>query len=366
MDLRTPPPTLDGPTRARPRAIEAGAATVPDDVPSTAPAAGNDLDRYGPRAPLGATRRLADSGERGSAEDGTGPAGLKKDAKLRPKRAGGATAAGPPELAADGTTLARRRLRVAAVILFAMFAGFMVRHFVLASEGVTALTDAGWQRYTLAGVLLAIVVYLFSPLAVSRRMLTACEAVAFGGSVLFLLWVHRNGLLTAPPEAVPRLAAAYPGVSTVPWVLLIEIYALFLSHAAGRASVVIVLMAVAPLASAVYTARDSPELWAVLFERGMFSAMGVWMTAAAAAAVYGAFRLSSLRRAAAAARDLGSYRLAEKLGGGGMGEVYAAEHRLLRRPCAVKVIRPELAGDDHALARFDGEVRAAACDKNRA
>ena len=345
MDLRTPPPTLDGPAVSGWSPPPAG--SVADDIPSEAPAS--------LPGPLGDTRQMpAEEKPEGQSRTGF------RATRLRPRRPGHATAAGPPELATDGNTLARRRLRAAGLILFGMFAGFIVRHAILEEEGITALTAAGLPRFALTGVIAAVVAYLFSPAPAPRTALVACEAVVFGGSALFLLWVHRHGLLTAPPEMRRLIATAYPGAAAVPWVLLIEIYALFLSHAAGRAAAVIAVLAVAPLASAVFTARDSPELWFVLFDRGMFSAMGVWMTAAAAAAVYGAFRLSSLRRAAAAARDLGSYRLGEKLGGGGMGEVYAAEHRLLRRPCAVKVIRPDLAGDDHALARFDGEVRAAA------
>jgi len=43
-----------------------------------------------------------------------------------------------------------------------------------------------------------------------------------------------------------------------------------------------------------------------------------------------------------------------------MGRVYLAEHRFLRRPCAVKLIRAEQAGDEAALARFEREVQAAA------
>jgi serine/threonine-protein kinase len=42
---------------------------------------------------------------------------------------------------------------------------------------------------------------------------------------------------------------------------------------------------------------------------------------------------------------LGHYRLMEKLGEGGMGEVWRARHQLLTRPCAVKLIRPELLGE---------------------
>jgi len=41
-----------------------------------------------------------------------------------------------------------------------------------------------------------------------------------------------------------------------------------------------------------------------------------------------------------------------------MGEVWLAEHRLLKRPCAVKFIRPELAAEPATAARFGREVQA--------
>jgi serine/threonine-protein kinase len=60
------------------------------------------------------------------------------------------------------------------------------------------------------------------------------------------------------------------------------------------------------------------------------------------------------------ARQFNQYRLRDEIGAGGMGEVYLAEHRLLKRPCALKVIRPERAGDPRSLERFEHEVRATA------
>jgi eukaryotic-like serine/threonine-protein kinase len=81
-------------------------------------------------------------------------------------------------------------------------------------------------------------------------------------------------------------------------------------------------------------------------------------------ALYGSFKLGSAREEAAAARqqlrELGRYRLTRRLGAGAMGEVYLAEHTLLRRPCAVKLIRPGPDGGDRLAARFEREVQATA------
>jgi serine/threonine protein kinase len=54
------------------------------------------------------------------------------------------------------------------------------------------------------------------------------------------------------------------------------------------------------------------------------------------------------------------YRLIRKLGQGGMGTVYLAEHRLMRRLVAVKLIRAGLLGNQQLVDRFRQEVQAAA------
>jgi serine/threonine-protein kinase len=55
----------------------------------------------------------------------------------------------------------------------------------------------------------------------------------------------------------------------------------------------------------------------------------------------------------------GRYRLAERLGQGGMGTVYRAVHTLMDKPVAVKVLRGELSSDAEAVARFHREARSA-------
>ena len=56
-------------------------------------------------------------------------------------------------------------------------------------------------------------------------------------------------------------------------------------------------------------------------------------------AYVGARVVYALGKAVTEARELGSYRLVERLGQGGMGEVWRAKHRLLARPAAIKLIR---------------------------
>jgi len=59
-------------------------------------------------------------------------------------------------------------------------------------------------------------------------------------------------------------------------------------------------------------------------------------------------------------RSLGPYCFLERLGAGGMGEVYLAEDTRLARKVAIKVLPPKFAQDAERLARFEQEARAAA------
>src|SRR2546428_3144173 len=66
------------------------------------------------------------------------------------------------------------------------------------------------------------------------------------------------------------------------------------------------------------------------------------------------------------AREMGSYELVEPLGHGGMGEVWRARHKMLARPAAIKLIRPEALGlqkgplAERLLRRFEREAQATA------
>ena len=87
------------------------------------------------------------------------------------------------------------------------------------------------------------------------------------------------------------------------------------------------------------------------------SAFGVGFAYLGARVVY------RLGREVATARELGSYRLEQRLGQGGMGEVWRARHRMLARPAAIKLIRPADDGrgvTDELQRRFEQEAQAIA------
>jgi eukaryotic-like serine/threonine-protein kinase len=96
------------------------------------------------------------------------------------------------------------------------------------------------------------------------------------------------------------------------------------------------------------------------FEAAVSSTFAILFASMGARVVYG------LGREVAAARELGSYRLEERLGQGGMGEVWRARHRMLARPAAIKLIRATNGGNGRArvssdaMRRFEREAQVIA------
>jgi serine/threonine protein kinase len=54
---------------------------------------------------------------------------------------------------------------------------------------------------------------------------------------------------------------------------------------------------------------------------------------------------------------VGSYRIVSELGAGGMGTVYRAEHTLIGRLAAVKILHPELSSNHEIVNRFFNEAK---------
>ena len=130
------------------------------------------------------------------------------------------------------------------------------------------------------------------------------------------------------------------------------------------------------LAATLAAATMDPVGFGIALARGvpvegtitLFSLLWTFLPnyACAVLAVVPVHIIRGLSKQVSRARELGSYKLGDTIGAGGMGEVYRAEHRMLARPAAVKVIRPHLLGASTDAAarvvqeRFRREAEAAA------
>lgn len=72
------------------------------------------------------------------------------------------------------------------------------------------------------------------------------------------------------------------------------------------------------------------------------------------------FQAEEVYRGRGKSLNLGNYLLIEKIGAGGMGQVFKARHRVMERLVAVKVLPPAMMKNEAAVARFHREVKAAA------
>lgn len=281
----------------------------------------------------------------------------------------------------------RQRLRILAVI-----AGCVVP-IVLAVELPAVVRTSHWGYLVLCGILVAMTavcsVLVWSRLNLSLFSLRCVEmTIVITCSGCIVAWQAHNNLIRGRDAAIlatvgetklvlPVIAAKggpandwniQLGTSVMQqfgasynelWMGLIFGYGLFIPNSLRRATLVIGGMALlAFLANVLIVVFDAAV-------RGQMAGMLLWqsagwMGATATMAILGSYRIERMRQAAAQARKLGQYQLLHQIGQGGMGEVYLAEHTLLRRPCAIKLIRAERAGDPKNLVRFEREVQATA------
>jgi len=257
-----------------------------------------------------------------------------------------------PRLSDETQLLLQRRLRLAAVLLLAGFGAFLVYHFLVADffkPGDVFL----FALHAVAVVVLGLgAALLYRGRAMSLRRLRALEVAIFGLPVLFCLCLQYSYTLVT-------CAVGHFDFPDAQWLLVIYTYALFIPNTLRRAAVIIGLMSALPIALLVAMIWAYPQV-ARAVRTDEVTRLALLFVLAAGGAVFGVGTIGSLRREVFEARQMGRYRLARRIGAGGMGEVYLAEHQLLKRPCVIKLIRADKAGDAKTFARFQREVRATA------
>jgi serine/threonine-protein kinase len=267
-----------------------------------------------------------------------------------------------PGAASEIQTLLRKRLRIGALVCVAAFAVCLPMEF-FNYERTPALVWFHLIPYTAILALVApLAVVLWSKQQLSLRRLRAIELMGGGVATAGFLWTHFHSVRFW----LPIYAARGPievGILAVfashIWFVLIVTYGLLVPNTWFRCAAFVGVLAFIPLATGAAIGLTDSAIDGRLL--GHFLLLtGVLMAVAVALAVFGSHHIQVLRQQAFEARKLGQYQLRHRLGAGGMGEVYLAEHLLLRRPCAVKVIRPERAGDARELQRFEREVQTMA------
>jgi hypothetical protein len=233
---------------------------------------------------------------------------------------------------------------------------------------LVAVSSAHGRAETLSLVLYASLSIVFAALATvlvrrhdlplsQLRVVEVAALTAYAAHSAWKDFEHYSRFWGTLPEADQWLVVSH---SCLNWVFLIFIYGILIPNDWRRSLRVLTGMAVIPVAdyAATYLSfAESRRPVAPLFE--MF-AMARVMAAAVAIAVFGAHKFTTLRQQASEARHLGNYRIKRRLSTGGMGEVYLAEHRLLNRPYAIKLIRPEMAVNPTTRRRFEREIQAMA------
>jgi hypothetical protein len=278
---------------------------------------------------------------------------------LRPEEAHHASASGPRSqgLPHDLVQKATARLRVLALLYAAVFflAAFLPALLFEADRAMLFGHVVHW----LPG-LISISVALFVAAVVSNPRLSprATAAIAIVFEIASSYGIAAAELLQ--PKSLDFRNATWIGLSWVAvWMLLFTIVV----PASPRRSVLAALAAssAVPVMAAVSFAAYPPPLLpnaVQFFFLFVFSYLLVVVMAYVGARV-----LFALGNEVRKARELGSYRLLERLGQGGMGEVWRARHRLLARPAAIKLIRPQAAPailGSEAATRFEREAQAIA------
>ncbi len=271
----------------------------------------------------------------------------------------------------------RRRLRVYCTMLASLFFAMASLSLVFSlagfhPDGSVDLTE--WLRRYWKLLLLTISLSASAALLWRRPPRTIgglriIELVVIGAPAIYMLQLNAlpfawDFLVEAGQQPSPRGRMAYRMCYTMmvalQWFFILTLYGTFIPNTWRRCAAVVAVLAASPLVLFVVQGVWLRPLEPTIFWTGLLQ-IGFFVTLAAVIAVVACSRIEILRRQVGEARKLGQYVLKEKLGEGGMGEVYLAQHvlyggpapqahpaRSRRRPEDPAPLRARGPGDGHA------------------
>ncbi len=263
-------------------------------------------------------------------------------------------------------SLLRKRLRVAGLIALAAFGVFLIKNLFFAAP---TLGPPDPLRLLLQAVVVALITsfcaVLWTQIPFGMRGLRIIELGLFGTMAVFFAYLQLHVFNSAQfiqwakEEHHERLFASLATMgNSLRWFILLVLYGTFIPNTWKRCAAVVSVFVLTPIVLTFVICAECPIMsehqGSLLFD------MIVVLATGAAIAIFGSYRIQELQEEAFEARKLGQYRLIRRLGKGGMGEVYLGEHLLLRRACAIKLIRSDHTGDPTNLSRFEREVQSMA------
>jgi serine/threonine-protein kinase len=161
---------------------------------------------------------------------------------------------------------------------------------------------------------------------------------------------------------VATTTRSWPGLYFVPLLfvaILLVLRAALVPSPPRRTAIVGGLASIPVVVAIKVLASDDPNIPSYLNENYVALGAAAFCVALVKASVVVSNVIYGLHGEIRSVRRLGQYVLGELIGEGGMGSVYRAEHAMLRRPTAVKVLSPERVGHE-SIARFEREVKVTA------
>ena len=161
------------------------------------------------------------------------------------------------------------------------------------------------------------------------------------------------GLLTAGYGwlTLREMEFSYNGVLAITNVLS---FRAALIPSTGRRTLYMGLGAVAPTVALALTHSLVPGVSAQ--GSGMLGYVLAWCSVGVGISTVISGVIFGLQQRARRAERMGQYELLDRIGSGAMGEVFRARHAMLRRPTAIKLLKPHIAGPRN-IARFEREVQ---------